>query len=205
MLITTPWEVIEMLTFKSTKAGALALALILVVLVTACSPQIPIPTIEEALPQVIPHLDALVSAASSGSTEDLVPLISFSSLACTHAEGLGGPPKCLADEAEGTLVEVLPVLGPEGHHMRRPEMGAWPGISGAQLYAAFRTPQSAFSDEFYPAGEYGVAFLLADGVNALVFQVTQEGIVRLDYHVPPTIESILNESEILLGPIPPSE
>lgn len=167
-----------------------------------------IATIEIVVPSresSVPHLDTLVSAASSGSSEDLVALMKFASLPCTTGDGLGGPPKCLAGEAEGTLVEVLPILGPEGHHIRRSEIGSWPGIGGAQLYAAYRVPESAYSDEFYPTGEYGVAFLMPDKVNVVVFQVTEEGIVRLDYHALPSFEEMLNASEVVLGPYPPPE
>lgn len=114
---------------------------------------------------------------------------------------MGGPPKCLADEAEGTLVDVLPILGPEGHHMRRSEFSAWPGIGGAHLYAAFRTSESTYSDEFFPAGEFGVAFLLSDKASLVVLQVTADGIVRLDYPALP-IENILKDNEIILGPYP---
>jgi hypothetical protein len=188
-----------MLTYKPPKSTMFVFVLTLAWLAAACSPGAPGPAAEAA----VPHLEALVSAAATGSSEDLLDLIQFSSLPCTSAEGLGGAPKCQAGEAEGTLVEVLPVLGPEGHHMRRTELSSWTGIDGAQLYAAFRTPESTYSDEFYPAGEYGVAFLLPDGSNVVVFQVTQDGIVRLDYHVPQTIDQLLEQSEVIIGPASP--
>jgi hypothetical protein len=188
-----------MLAIKSLKFYLLVLTLLS--LVAACSPQAPASPGQAA----VPHLDALTSAISSGSTEELLALVQFSALPCTTAEGLGGPPKCLPGEADGTLVEVLPILGSEGHHMRRSEFSAWPGIGDAQLYAVFRTPPSANPDENYPAGEYGIAFLLPDQVNSVVFQVTQAGIVRIDYHVPPAIEELLQESEVILGPLQPSE
>ena len=153
----------------------------------------------------MPHLDDLVSAVSSGSTDDLLALVQFSSLPCTRKEGLGGPPKCLAGETEGTLVDVLPILGPEGGHIRRSEFSSWPGIGAAQLYAAFRTSESTYSDEFFPAGEFGVAFLLPDKASVAVFQVTEDGIVRLDYPAVPSFEDILKGNEIILGPYPPPE
>ena len=188
-----------MLAYKLSKILTLVLILSTAWLAAACSPAAPPQTAEAA----VPHLDALVSAASSGSSEEVLDLIQFSSLPCTTVEGMGGPPKCQAGEAEGTLVEALPVLGPEGHHMRREDFSSWTGIDGAQLYAAFRTPESIFSDEFYPAGEYGVAFRLPDGANVVVFQVTQEGIVRLDYHLPPTIDELLEQSDVIVGPPAP--
>jgi hypothetical protein len=188
-----------MLTYTPPKSILLVFVLTLAWLPAACSPGTPAPAAEAE----VPNLDALVSAAATGSSEDLLDLVQLSSLPCTNAEGLGGAPKCQAGEAEGTLVEVLPVLGPEGHHMRRSELSSWTGIDGAKLYAAFRTPQSVYSDEFYPAGEYGVAFLLPDGSNVVVFQITQDGIVRLDYHVPQTIDELLEQSQVIIGPASP--
>jgi hypothetical protein len=188
-----------MLTYQPPKSTVFVFVLSLAWLAAACSPGAPAPAAEAA----VPHLEALVSAAATGSSEDLLDLVQLSQLPCTTVEGLGGPPKCQAGEAEGTLVEVLPVLGPEGHHMRRTELSSWTGIDGAQLYAAFRTSESVYSDEFYPAGEYGVAFLLPDEANVVVFQVTQDGIVRLDYHVPQTINELLKQSEVILGPASP--
>jgi hypothetical protein len=90
-----------MVTFQSVKATPIVLALIIALLVTACSPQASIPSGEDT----VPHLDDLVRAVSSGSTEDLLALVQFSSMPCTKGEGMGGPPKCLADETEGTQEE----------------------------------------------------------------------------------------------------
>jgi hypothetical protein len=153
----------------------------------------------------VPHLDYLVSAVSSGSTDDLLALVHFSSLPCTEKEGLGGPPKCLADETEGTLVDVLPILGSEGGHIRRSVFSSWPGIGAGQLYAAFRTSEGTFSDEFFPAGEFGVAFFLPDKASVVVFQVTEVGIVRLDFPAVTSFEDILKGNEVILGPYPPPE
>lgn len=193
--------VTDMVKFRSTKAALIVLTLTLTWLVTACSPQASTSSGEDT----VPHLDDLVSAASSGSTEDLLALVQFSSLPCTKEEGMGGPPKCFADEAEGTLVEVLPILGPEGHHIRRSEISSWPGIGDAQLYAAYRNSDSTYSDEFFPAGDFGVAFLMPDKVNVVVFQVTDDGIVRIDYNVLSSFEDMLRDSEVVVGPTPPSE
>jgi hypothetical protein len=184
----------------ATRTAGIVLALALVWLVSACSPQASTPDAAEE----VPHLDALVSAVTSGSAGDLLPLVRFSALPCTNAEGLGGPPKCIAGEAEGTLVDVLPVLGPEGHHRRRSDFSSWPGLDDAQLYAAFRTPESTYTDEFFPRGEYGVAFSLANQ-TFLIFQMTDEGIVRLDYDLEPSIAGILDESEVILTPAAPAD
>lgn len=188
-----------MVKFKSIKITLIVLAFAIAWLIAACSPQTPIPSGENT----IPHLDDLVNAVSSGSNEDLLPLIQFSSLPCTKKEGLGGPPKCLATEMEGTLVDVLPILGPEGGHIRRSEFSSWSGVGAPQLYAAFRTSERTYSDEFFPAGEFGVAFLLPDKATVVVFQVTDAGIVRVDYPALSSYEDILKDNEVILGPYPP--
>ena len=184
--------------FQSLNTIPIVLALTISWLVTACSPQTPTPSSEG----IVPHLDDLVLAMSSGSAKDLLGLVHFSSLPCTLGEGLGGPPKCIADETEDTLIDVLPILGSEGHHLRRSDLSDWAGIGPAQLYAAFRTSENTYSDEFFPAGEFGVVFLLPDQANGVVFQVTDEGIVRIDYQALSSIEDILKASEVVLGPIP---
>ena len=137
--------------------------------------------------------------------EDLLALVQFSSFPCTKADGMGGAPKCLSAEAEGAPVEVLPILGSEGHHMRRADFSTWAGIGAAQLFAAYRISESTYADEFFPTGDFGVAFLLEDRSNAVVFQVTEQGIVRIDFLTLPALQSILAESEVIYGPIPISE
>lgn len=182
----------------STRPVLFPLALLTLWLAAACSPKPP--TGEE----VVPQLDAIRSAVSSPSVEDLIALVDFSMVPCTTGEGLGGAPKCLAGEEEGTVVEVLPFLGPEGHHWRRSELASWQGLRDARLYAAYRTSERTYSDEFYPAGDFGVAFVLPDGVNAVVLQVSDAGIVRVDYTFLDAIDDVLGESEVVLGPIPVS-
>ena len=189
------------MTIRSIKATLKFLYLSLAILAAACSSPASIPAGGAA----VPHFEELARAVSSGSTKDIAALFQFSTMPCTKAEGMGGPPKCLADEAEGTRVEVLPILGPEGHHMRRSEAGAWAGIGAAQLYAAYRISKSTYSDEFFPAGAYGVAFVLADKANGVVFQVTEQGIVRIDYQLLSSIDETLKDSEVIVGPIQPAQ
>jgi hypothetical protein len=190
-----------MKTFKSKKTTLMVLAFVLVWLAAACSPQATTSSGEDA----IPHFDDITSAVESGSTEELISLIKFSSLPCTKAEGMGGPPKCLAGEAEGTPVEVLPILGSEGHHMRRSEMSSWQGIGDARLYAVYRISESTYSDEDFPAGDYGIAFVMSNKVDGIVFQVTEDVIVRMDYQMLSTIDEIIKNSEVILGPTPASQ
>ena len=64
------------------------------------------------------EIKPVIEAFLYGAVSDRASLVSYTTTACTIADGLGGPPKCEDGEAEGTLVEVLPVLGGEGTFSR---------------------------------------------------------------------------------------
>jgi hypothetical protein len=150
----------------------------------------------------IPYVDSVIAAGLSGNPKALNTLIFLSTFPCTTREGLGGPPKCLRGEADGTLVKALPVLGSEGGHVRIDEINSWEGVGAARLYAVYRTGSHTYSDEFYPAGEFAVVFIPAGSTGALTLQVTGNGIVRFDHGFGPTVEELYREhaSDFMLGP-----
>ena len=146
-------------------------------------------------------IDLVIDTVLAGSPEDKFQLLQFLTTACTHAEGLGGPPKCRDDEKEGTQVEVFPFLGPEGHHMRRDESATWKGIQATDVYAVYRVAPQVYSEEVYPAGEYAIAFLTGSDQSYLTVQVTDGKIVRIDNNFgnPANINLDNVASEILLA------
>lgn len=155
----------------------------------ACAPVTPAnqavtPTSEEFYPLStrtgIQDIDPILDVVDSGNSQALRSLIQFTNSNCTKAEGLGGPPKCLEGEVEGTPVEVLPFLGPEGHFLRKAEMENWPGISASGLYAIYEVSPSAYSDENYPAGEYAIMLLDKENASAISLQIHNGKIVRID-------------------------
>jgi hypothetical protein len=151
----------------------------------------------------IPELDNIIEVTLSGDVNELRSLIEFTQSKCTHAEGLGGPPKCRADEAEGTPVEVLPFLGPEGSFIRRSEIEDWKGVQAGRVYAVYEVPDSVYSDEDYPKGEYAIMFIEdSEHGFSITLQVTQGRIVRIDYgfSYPPEIPEEQGV-RYLLGPI----
>ena len=164
-------------------------------LLSACS------QIAPAIVEGVPFLQDLSEAVEAGSTGDIIALMHFSTFPCTSADGLGGPPKCLPSETEGTPVEAIPILGPEGQHLRRADSGSWPGIGAASLYAVVRVEPPAVADEFFPSGDYSVAFLQGDGASVVAFQITEEGIVRVDYHPRALYDERLARADVLVGPI----
>jgi len=143
----------------------------------------------------IPDLDHIVQIVLNGSVDEQRYLIEFSEMGCTFADGLGGPPKCNASEAEGTPVEVLPFLGPEGHMIRKADINTWEGLNVKGLFAAYQVSNMAYSDENYPAGDYALVFLDAGSPETkITLQIKNGQIVRIDYRFgnPPTI----NQDEV---------
>ena len=148
------------------------------------------------------ELDLIIDAVLAGNPVEELQLLQFSTLACTHADGLGGPPKCGEGEDEGTKVDVFPFLGPEGHHMRRDEMGNWGGVQGSEVYAVYRNSSRVYSEDAYPAGEYAIVFLTENAPFYLTIQVTDGKIVRIDNNFgnPADIDLGQVASEIILPP-----
>lgn len=150
----------------------------------------------------IGDVDAVLAAVESGDPQQLRDLIRFTSVACTKAEGLGGPPKCQDDEADGALVEVLPFLGPEGHFLRAAEVSDFPGVDVTDLYAVYKVSDAAYSEEAYPAGEYAVMFVGDENQPGIVIQI-RDGIVRIDYlYLPVSLDETIQRdaSELILAP-----
>ncbi len=150
----------------------------------------------------IADVDAVLAAVESGNPQQVRDLIRFTTVACTKAEGLGGPPKCKDGEAEGTLVDVLPFLGPEGHFLEKANISLFPGVSTDGVYAIYEVSDSAYSEEAYPAGEYAIMFQHESDQSLVAIQI-RDGIVRIDYLYQPTsIDEIIRRdaSELVLAP-----
>ncbi len=97
-------------------------------------------------------------------------------------------------------MEVVPFLGPEGHHQRRAEYLEWSGPDVLGLLAVYRVSSEAYSDEAYPVGEFALVFLDGNGAVDLTLQVRQGRVVRYDYDFGGSVESDLelHSEEILL-------
>jgi len=150
----------------------------------------------------IADVDAVLAAVESGDAQALRDLIRLTTVGCTKTEGLGGPPKCREGEAEGTLVNVLPFLGPEGHFLYESELSKFPGVDVLGLYAVYAVSDSAYSEEAYPTGEYAAMFTTKDDQTVIVFQI-RNGIVRIDYLYPSSsLREIVQRdaSELILAP-----
>jgi hypothetical protein len=148
------------------------------------------------------ELDPIIEALIRHDFPSMKALTSYTRIGCTYSDGLGGPPKCQEGETEGTIVEVVPFLGPEGHHARQADYEIWEGPDVLGLMAAYRTSADAYSDPAYPAGEYALLFLLAGGPETITIQVTEGQIIRYDYQFGgQTPEDIEQKAEEILLPL----
>jgi len=198
----------------------IALTLLLFLGVSACSPASP--AAQEVTPTSqataagayhplttrtgIAEIDNILEVVASGDTEAFHALIQFTRAQCTQRDGLGGPPKCRDGEAEGTPVEVLPFLGPEGSYLRKEEIGNWPGFEAAGLYAIYEVSPDAYSDENNPAGKYALMYFDAEKESVISLRVEDGKIVRLDYNFdisPEVLNGWLQReaSKVILAPL----
>jgi hypothetical protein len=104
----------------------------------------------------------------------------FIQAACTSDSGLGGPPKCASGEAEGTKVDVFPILGSEGSFTRKAEANLKDTLGSIDLKGVFKVVADFKAEEYYPAGDYGIVLAQPGGQQIYVLRVTKDGIVRLD-------------------------
>ena len=179
-----------------------------VFLISACAPSStstleavttePQPTLAEKYHSLdtrtgITEIDDVLAAVESNDPQKLRELFSYSTIACRTVHALGGPPPCREGEAEGTLVEVLPILGAEGGHLRKDEISNWTALDVTRLYAVYRVSNSAFSAEYYPKGDYGVILVGAENSTNTVLQIKEAASSGL------IISSIIRHSLISLG------
>lgn len=126
------------------------------------------------------EIDRILAVVEANDLHGLRDLLGFITTACTTADGLGGPPKCLQGEVDGALVDVLPFLGGEGSFIRKADINDWHGIDASRLYAVYKVSESAYSEEYSPAGEYAIMFVAPDNRPGVVLQVRSGKIIRID-------------------------
>jgi len=156
-------------------------------------------------PTGIEEIDRIIVAALAGDTALLREMIRYTTLRCLTLEGLGGPPPCREGESEGTLVEVLPFIGPEGSHLRREDVQDWKGLDVSELVAVYRLSDQVYADENYPSGDYRVHFASQPGIEGITVHLRDGGIVRIDYHLGTSVQEIVEgeAAEMILAPSSP--
>lgn len=130
----------------------------------------------------IPEIDRILQAVSAKDTAALEELVQFTTVECTDETGMGGPPKCWGGPyassplENGTPVEVIQILGPEGMWVF-PETIA-PTLKELTEFTGIYAIYSLASEN--SEGQYGILFL-DDGDLPVEVRV-DEGIVAIYYH-----------------------
>lgn len=128
-------------------------------------------------------VDRVLAAFTTGDLSSRQSLISFLSAPCTREQGITPLPQCAASESEATLVEGLPILGPEGSFLRRSEMPADFFSGNFQLIAVYEVKPEALQETYSPSGQYGIVLAQSRTPGSTTFttlRVNESGIVRVD-------------------------
>jgi hypothetical protein len=177
---------------------------ITMLLVSACAPAAETNSNQAVRDELQPILKAVVS----GSDEDRLALFQFVNVPCANMEGLGGPPPCPESVAEGTDMQVFPILGSEGSLLSLEEVtNMMSDLQVKDLYAVYRETPNPNAEPYYQTGEYAMLFEreTSDLQLPVVFQVRDGRIVRIDYHIGVSPEDILKEIPIEQVVIAPQE
>ncbi len=116
-----------------------------------------------------PATVALIDALERRDAEAVGDALQIRAEPCTRAEGLGGPPKCVDDDPEGTPYEVFRFIDCEG---------GWVPISSIPEFtqgileaigplAAYGTLDPAEAQALYREGDTLVVFAPAEGLPAI--------------------------------------
>jgi len=163
--------------------------------------QTPVEIDEKIMAEIMPVLDAMVGSGSRKA------VIEYITTPCTHADGLGGPPKCKDEQEEGTLVEVFPILFGEGSFVEPADINRSLEIMIKDLYAVYRVEQPEHPEAYWPSGNYALLFERTQ--NDIPFPVTayvKDGkIVRLMFSIGMTPAEILSGIPLEQILIPPDE
>ena len=162
---------------------------------------------EDALPAISPldELKPVVLAILRGSYLDVKALVRYTTTPCTSADGLGGPPKCLPTEADGTLIDAFLLGGSEAHFVRPTEIEPSLQFSVKGLYAVYHVQPNPNKQIDSPTGEYALVFDRDqnDYPLPIIAYVTDDKLVSLDFKMgvsPQEIIDGLSLSDIVVAP-----
>jgi hypothetical protein len=154
----------------------------------------------------IPAVDALINARLTNDIGALQNQVDYLTINCVVTpEGLGSPPVCADGEADGTPLEVLPLMGSEGTFVRRPDVDSQLHAGHYSLLAVYKIDADPIIDPNFPAGEYGVVFVDEDQpfFNALNYHVSDKGLVRIDSGAWPDMVMVYGVGDFILPPLVP--
>ena len=178
-----------------------------VILLRACSSPAPVTSADYPLDirTGISEIDPVLAAVASRDPDELRALIEYTDAPCTWKEGLGGPPKCRDGEAEGTVLEVFPLLASEGSYFRKEEIQNWQGINPAALYAVYQASSNALQEEYYPQGDFIAFFVPHENQPIDVLHIAGGKIVRVDSlfgEFPGSLQALIERdtTKVILAP-----
>ena len=133
----------------------------------------------------IAEVDRVIDTFLLSGMDARIELVHYIQYPCTSGDGLGGPPKCQADEADGTIVTAFPVLYSEGTHVRPEDIREVFDFSIQGLLAVYVVPENAYKSDDWPAGDYAIVFTSEDGGHpqAITLHITDGEIVRLEFNM----------------------
>ena len=188
---------------------------VLMLMVSACAPTegtdvfevgVEVATEASSNQAVRDELQPIMRAMFSGIITDQLSVIQYTKVGCTNQDGLGGPPKCPEGVAEGTVMEVFPMLGPEGTFSNPAEMeNLLINTSLKGLYAVYRVTPGPNDEPYYPVGEYAMVFErdINDLPLPIILRVQDGKIVRMDFRFGISPEDLLKEipvEQVLIAP-----
>lgn len=154
------------------------------------------------------ELAPIMKAILTGNVTSRLAILDYRSTPCANIDALGGPPRCPEGMPEGTVVDVLPILGPEGVQATADDMQEiMNNLHVKGLYAVYRVTPGPVVDPLYPTGDYAMLFDrdMNDLPMPLVLQVRDGHVVRMDFPVGIPPEDMLGEVPVEQVLISPSE
>jgi hypothetical protein len=132
----------------------------------------------------IPEIDGVIDTIMQQDIDARVELVRYIQYPCTTGDGLGGPPKCQDDEADGTTVTAFPVLYSEGVHVRPDQILDVLNFSVRGLLAVYTVPESTWRSDDWPVGETAIVFTSEDGgyPHVITLHISDGEIVRLEFN-----------------------
>jgi hypothetical protein len=125
-------------------------------------------------------VDPVIAALEPGDPGKEADAVSYTKVACAlhPSGGTPQPPQCPEGVADGTPVDVLPVLSCEGTYRLRAdvESNGFPGVEKLQLYAVIRSQGETQSSD-WSAGQYEIVYTDPATGFARAFYVTDGKIV----------------------------
>jgi hypothetical protein len=130
----------------------------------------------------IDAVDTIIKTFLEYRYEARVPLVRTLRTACVEAEMAVGPPLCESGQDPGSMVVVFPYRYGRGSRYVTPEeLSSFLEFPLAGLYSVRRVPENAFEQDFWPAGEYSVMLVAADGELGVELLIEGENVVRIEF------------------------